>query len=79
MEGYNIDQGEKYSVSSDYSSKAPVFENSSYSQGSSSLPIYRNNEQPNIKKRSRCPRGAILGEIGTCCGLQCTRACALEC
>ena len=30
------------------------------------------------KKRSRCPLGAALGEIGSCCGLKCTRACAQD-
>ena len=37
-----------------------------------------NSNYSNNKRRSKCPRGAALGEIGTCCGLQCTRACAAE-
>ena len=77
MDEYKINEGEKYSVKSNYGSEAPVMNSTYVSQ--SNLPSYTNKqEQQTIKKRSRCPRGAILGEIGTCCGLQCTRACALE-
>ena len=41
-----------------------------------SLPIYGQNPQPQLRMRSRCPRGAALGEIGSCCGDRCTRDCA---
>ena len=39
------------------------------------------NYSPNIyetKRKSKCPRGAEFGSIGSCCGWECTRACALE-
>ncbi len=29
------------------------------------------------KLKSKCPRGAIMGDIGSCCGNGCTRACAI--
>ena len=29
-------------------------------------------------KKSKCPKGAQLGAIGSCCGLQCIRACAIQ-
>ena len=48
--------------------------NSSY--GNSSLPIYGQNIKPKRTERSRCPKGAALGEIGSCCGDMCTRDCA---
>ena len=44
--------------------------------GNNSLPIYGQNTQPQLRMRSRCPRGAALGEIGSCCGDRCTRDCA---
>jgi len=77
---YNADQGEKYTMKSDYGSK-PVGNSNSYgTQNQNSLPMYQtsSSENPMPKRKSKCPRGAILGEIGTCCGMNCTRACALE-
>lgn len=32
----------------------------------------------NNKKKSKCPNGAALGEIGSACGMNCNRACLLE-
>ena len=51
-------------------------QNNSYNTSSSNT--YNNTNYSNQKRRSKCPRGAALGEIGSCCGLQCTRACAAE-
>ncbi len=51
--------------------------NKSYNVSSSNT-YNTNSNYSNNKRRSKCPRGAALGEIGSCCGLQCTRACAAE-
>ena len=51
--------------------------NKSYNSSSSNN-YNTNSNYSTQKKRSKCPRGAALGEIGSCCGLQCTRACASE-
>ncbi len=48
----------------------------STSYGNSSLFIYGQNPQPQLRMRSRCPKEAALGEIGSCCGDMCTRDCA---
>ncbi len=78
MTSYNAPKDEGYSVNNSY---APIKQNTQGSYGSSQtsiiLPIYQNDQQtPKTARRSRCPRGANLGEIGSCCGMQCTRACA---
>ncbi|HIH26143.1 hypothetical protein J4476_01965 [Candidatus Woesearchaeota archaeon] len=52
-------------------------QNNSYNTSSSNT-YNINSSYSNQKRRSKCPRGATLGEIGSCCGLQCTRACAAE-
>ncbi len=79
-EGYNVQKDEGYKVSNNY---GPIKQTSVTTSGyggeqvHGSLPIY-NFKEERPKGKSRCPRGANLGEIGSCCGLQCTRACALE-
>ena len=82
MVGYNVDTGEEYVIRSSYKSKDPLMtpENNSYGGSNPSnvvLQIYSSSEQPVMNQKSRCPRGALLGSIGTCCGMNCTRACAL--
>ncbi len=80
MESYNVDTDEVYNVPNSYKSKGLIItpEVSSYGTNSVSLPIYRGAiEQPVLNKKSRCPKGAVLGSIGTCCGMNCTRACAI--
>lgn len=67
MNGYNANnqsysQDRKYSINSAYSG--------------SSLNVY--SSQTKTKKKSRCPKGATYGEVGSCCGFECTKACALE-
>lgn len=82
-EGYNAPKDEGYQVSNNY---GPVKQTSVVSSGyggeqstTNSLPIYQvKQEQTQLNRKSRCPKGAILGQIGSCCGMQCTRACALE-
>ena len=82
MEGYNVPQDSGYQVSNSYAnikSKAPILESNYNRNQQSSLPIYTvKQDTPRLNRRSRCPRGAVLGEIGSCCGLNCTRACAIE-
>mgnify|MGYP001572237808 CR=1 FL=1 len=46
----------------------------SYNQGYA----VTDSESYNKSRRSKCPRGALLGSIGSCCGLDCTRKCAEE-
>ena len=82
MDKYNFDEGENYNVKSDYSnSNASVLNQGSYVQSTQILPIYRTQtqQQNSTPKKSKCPRGAKLGEIGSCCGFECSRACAFEC
>jgi len=43
----------------------------------SSLPYYNKTDNTTIKIKSKCPRGATVGKIGSCCGINCTRACAI--
>ncbi len=79
MIGYNAPKDEGYQVSNSY---GPIKQTQSNSYGNSqtvqvSLPIY-NGTQQTSSRRSRCPRGAVLGKIGSCCGDQCNRACAIE-
>ena len=50
-----------------------IYQTSNLGYGSNILPVYNN-----VVKRSKCPRGATLGKIGSACGTQCTRACAIE-
>lgn len=81
MEGYNVPKDEGYKVENNYGPvKQTNVVSSGYSGSQSSsviLPIYKTQEQPNPNGRSKCPRGARLGEIGSCCGMACTRACAI--
>ncbi|GEM_PF-4412510 len=79
MESYNAPQDSGYQVQIEYGIKKKE-ENNSYGrqQKSLSLPMYpQNNQQPLQDQRSKCPKGAKLGAIGSCCGWECTRACAL--
>ena len=81
MESYNAPKDSGYKPKSDYGSpKNTSAPSSGYggSQQQTSLPIYtpKSQSQQVTKRRSRCPMGAALGEIGSCCGLNCTRACA---
>jgi len=81
MESYNAPKDEGYQVKNNYSnsdSPVPIMQSSSYSINQSGLKIYKEKNEQQKKKISRCPKGALLGEIGMCCGMQCTRACALE-
>ncbi len=83
MTGYNAPQDQGYQILNSYTtteSKVPSLENNYNSnQQQSTLPIYTvKQDTPKMSKRSRCPRGANLNEIGSCCGLNCTRACAIE-
>lgn len=79
-EGYNVPKDEGYQISNSY---GPTKQTSVVTSGyggeapTSSLPIYQTQEQPIRKRKSRCPRGAVLGEIGSCCGWECTRGCAV--
>lgn len=78
MTGYNAPQDQGYKIVNNYSSK-PVQSNS-YGRSQSvtvSLPIYQQ-KQSTGPRRSRCPKGAILGEIGSCCGDKCNRDCARD-
>ena len=81
MECYNVPKDEGYKVVNSY---VLVKQNTNSGYGNSkqtiSLPIYQEerNEQPTTNRRSRCPRGAILNRVGSCCGDKCTRACAIE-
>lgn len=72
-----MDEG--YQVSNSY---VPINQTSVISSGyggNQSLPIYQTKqEQPRTNRKSKCPRGAALGSIGSCCGMQCTRACAVS-
>lgn len=79
MEIYNVPKDEGYSVSNNYE---PIKQDGANYGGSQAvsvnLPIYQTQqEQPRANRKSRCPRGAALGSIGSCCGMQCTRACAV--
>ncbi len=81
-EGYNTSKDEGYQVANSYGpAKQTSVVTSGYSgsqSNNSSLPIYQNNQdQPRTKRKSRCPNGANLGQIGSCCGMACTRACAV--
>ena len=79
-EGYNVPKDEGYQVSNSYGTTTQTTTTSSGyggEQSTSSLPIYQDKQQPIQNKKSRCPRGAQLGQIGSCCGWECTRACAL--
>jgi len=78
-EGYSVTKDEGYSVSNSYSSIKQTNSNS-YSGDQTvaiSLPIYQPEKQTIQKRKSKCPRGSVLGEIGSCCGMQCTRTCAM--
>lgn len=76
MESYNVPKDEGYKVSNSY---APVKVNNSDYGGEQGLPIYQTKqEQPRTNGKSKCPRGAPLGSIGSCCGMACTRACAVS-
>lgn len=78
MENYNAPKDEGYKVSNSY---RPVkVNNSSYGrEQTASLPIYETKqEQPRVNRKSKCPRGAPLDSIGSCCGMACTRACAVS-
>lgn len=81
MEGYNAPKDKGYSVASNYGSINQNVVDSNYGREQvvvSSLPIYQAiQEQPIANRKSRCPRGALLGSIGSCCGMNCTRACAM--
>lgn len=80
MEGYNIPKDEGYSVPNNYGStnqNAVSFVYGGEQAATVSLPVYKPTQQQSIQTRSRCPRGAILGQIGSCCGMNCTRACAM--
>lgn len=79
MGGYNAPKDLGYNVQNDYEL---INQNSQSSynnlpQITSSLPIY-NTQQKKLSRKSKCPRGALLGAIGSCCGFKCTRACAME-
>ena len=80
MKSYNATQDEGYKISNNYSStkqtQVLVYEGSQAVQ--ISLPIYQEKQQQSSTRKSKCPRGAILNKIGSCCGDQCTRACAIE-
>ena len=81
MKGYNAPKDEGYNVKDNYgnNNQSSVMQSSNYQTQGSVIPMYKvKEEQPQQKKKSRCPRGALYGEIGSCCGMQCTRACALE-
>lgn len=75
MKGYNAPKDEGYAASVSY---APVNTNNEVSYGSSSQsimhPIY-NSPTENKPKRSKCPRGAMLNEMGVKCGVECRRDC----
>lgn len=80
MEGYNPPKDQGYKVANSY---GPIKQGSPNSYAVSTpinlmLPIYQPNEQQKTSKKSRCPRGAKLGETGSCCGWECTRACDIE-
>ena len=80
-EGYNVQKEEGYQVANTYGPIKKTRVASSYGgeqNVTTSLPMYRTNQEVQTNRRSRCPKGAILGQIGSCCGMQCTRACALE-
>ncbi len=83
MERYNASIDEGYKNKDNYKRlKGPMLE------PGNSYVVAHNNPIPNYKisqedmnsapKRSKCPMGAALGAIGTCCGMKCTRACAIE-
>ncbi|MBI2148887.1 hypothetical protein HYU23_04355 [Candidatus Woesearchaeota archaeon] len=80
MEEYNAPKDEGYKVSNSYNSVNQPQSNSYESSQAVtvSLPIYQETQQQSSSRRSKCPRGAILNKIGSCCGDQCTRACAIE-
>ena len=80
MESYNVPQDEGYNVKNNYGT---VQQHQSNTYGGSqsvtvSLPVYQEIQQQISSRRSRCPRGAVLNRIGSCCGDQCSRACAIE-
>jgi len=67
MQNYNTPKDKGYQSGNSYSN----------SQGYSViLPIYTSSQ--NTKRKSKCPKGANLNEIGSCCGDRCTRACLIE-
>ncbi len=80
MENYNAPKDEGYQVANSYAASTQVNTNPSYGGSqSTSLPLYQTRqEQPKLNRKSKCPRGATLGSIGSCCGMQCTRACAIS-
>lgn len=77
-EGYNVPKDQGYSVGVDYTSATQ--NNSTYGgEQSLTLQVYSSKEEKQFSnKKSKCPRGAILGQIGSCCGNACTRACAVD-
>jgi len=78
MDEYNTQQGENYNAKVDYTVKHQdntmtyAVNSTSISTGS----MYQSKQETSTTIPSKCPRGATLGAIGTCCGLQCTRKCA---
>ena len=78
MVEYNSPRDLGYKASDSYASLNLPANNYGLQSVTISLPIYNSNNEDKTKKRSKCPRGAKLGEIGSCCGWDCTRACALS-
>ena len=79
MEGYNSPKDQGYKTSDSYASINLPSNKYGAQSSAISLPVYHEtNEQPKTNRKSKCPRGAILNEIGSCCGFNCTRACAIS-
>jgi len=76
MNKYKIEDNESYNAQVNYGSNNTTSSYGGQNQNIT-LPIYSENNNKSIRK-SKCPRGAPLGSIGTCCGLDCTRGCAIE-
>jgi pantoate kinase len=75
MERYKIKQ-DNYNVKVDYSIKHQENNYGSNSYINQSVVDYKSQESVAIKKPSKCPMGAGFGEIGSGCGMRCTRKCA---
>ena len=77
-DAYNIPRDSGYKASDTYSPLNLPSNNYGTQSSTISLPIYQaSNDQRVQSRRSKCPKGAKLGDIGSCCGFGCTRACAI--
>jgi len=73
---YNPPKDEGYKTRTAYTSVPQLFLNNTGYMGVI-FPYSQKQENHRPKVKSKCPRGAILGNIGSCCGNACTRACAI--